>query len=170
MQSGSLYFDNSADLYCVSCMTSERCAYNSMASLANVPILSRDASGQRPNTPTAVLLHVKNNNQLMLVTRRKRFSLHLPPCLVSAKLVMDQRINRIEAGPGLPGRHRPRPRHAGCRIKKLCRDNGEPLSHTASIDYPIPTKEAVNALVTLFGLRVSMGGGDHLLSGGSQAR
>ncbi|GBP52252.1 hypothetical protein EVAR_83113_1 [Eumeta japonica] len=40
----------------------------------------------------------------------------------------------------------------------------------AYIRYPIPSQEAGNALVTALSLRVSMGGGDHLLSDGSPAR
>ncbi|GBP57330.1 hypothetical protein EVAR_39970_1 [Eumeta japonica] len=35
----------------------------------------------------------------------------------------------------------------------------------SSVRYPIPTQETGHALVTPLGLRVSMGGGDRLLSG-----
>ncbi|GBP02217.1 hypothetical protein EVAR_87045_1 [Eumeta japonica] len=39
----------------------------------------------------------------------------------------------------------------------------------SSISYSIPTQKAGNALMTLPGLRVYMGGDNHVLSGGSHA-
>ncbi|GBP59324.1 hypothetical protein EVAR_40710_1 [Eumeta japonica] len=45
-----------------------------------------------------------------------------------------------------------------------------PSSHSPSIVRYMPTHEAGNTLATPLRLRVSMGGGDHLISGSSQAR
>ncbi|GBP92948.1 hypothetical protein EVAR_84051_1 [Eumeta japonica] len=42
--------------------------------------------------------------------------------------------------------------------------------HQSSVNYPIPTQEAGNALVTPLGLHVYMGCDDHLLSGRPPAR